>query len=517
MSSQIIFKNIVTTDVSNNTSRGIIEIQDGYLMVGTTIEIDSNYLFIKKIDLFGSEVWTKRIDSDLSNDGLDIQLFRGTQFILCRDSTVVIAYSKSYENIEANPIFVNLDLKGNILWRNEIESSDEDVYIRKIIQTNDGFAGVGNYWKPNDGLPDHLYYCKLNEVGELIWENIFFVEPEKPSYGFEIFELENDGFIIGGISEPAEPINYADHDGLFLKIDSIGNQEWTKFYGLSGADCAPSIVPFEDGYFMEMCMYEWPYVDSYFYMAKIDTNFEVVWDTLYAQVPQSGIQSFNFSTFFNDQNEIFGMFTNEVYDEATDFYWDQPHVAKLSNTGEILWVKAFSIAWNKNTYAWDWKQTSDGGFILTGHEHYPSPQRGWVMKIDSLGNACSSEICDSVIYELDTIIILDTMNVDTTMMDTSMNVDTMTAVYFLNSTSKLDLKLRPNPAHNRIWVKLPDGFDFDKISMEISNLQGQLIKKQDYFYSKELEFNVLDLSPGTYICCVQNNQHKKLCLKFVVD
>ena len=53
-------------------------------------------------------------------------------------------------------------------------------------------------------------------------------------------------------------------------------------------------------------------------------------------------------------------------------------------------------------YGKDFDRTSDGGFIITGFTlpvGNPPPQKGFLFKIDSLGNYCSAWGCDSVVLD----------------------------------------------------------------------------------------------------------------------
>lgn len=66
--------------------------------------------------------------------------------------------------------------------------------------------------------------------------------------------------------------------------------------------------------------------------------------------------------------------------------------------GNILWEQAFSSNLNEDCYLKDLRRTPDGGFIMGGYAYTSTPQKGYLMKTDSLGRSCSWLGCDSVAY-----------------------------------------------------------------------------------------------------------------------
>ena len=67
-------------------------------------------------------------------------------------------------------------------------------------------------------------------------------------------------------------------------------------------------------------------------------------------------------------------------------------------SGNILWEQEFSSNLNEDSYLKDLRRTPDGGFIMAGYEYTSTPQKGYLVKTDSLGRSCSWVGCDSVGY-----------------------------------------------------------------------------------------------------------------------
>ena len=77
-----------------------------------------------------------------------------------------------------------------------------------------------------------------------------------------------------------------------------------------------------------------------------------------------------------------------------------------------------------------------------------------------------------------------------------------------------NFRLYPNPALNELMVELEE--NYDNVSVEIMNIQGQTIKQQEFLDSKDIKINVGDLDTGFYFLVIKSrnrmNGYKKIMI-----
>jgi hypothetical protein len=139
---------------------------------------------------------------------------------------------------------IKINSTGGIEWINSHDLYDQTI-VCCIQQTNDGgFAACGYYeydYPPKYG--SNSWFIKTDEDGNLEWNKEFGGE----SYDFiRSFQQTSDGgFILGGNS-----YSYGSnsHDIWLIKLDSNGNEKWSKTHGDSdAADSGYSIKITNDG------------------------------------------------------------------------------------------------------------------------------------------------------------------------------------------------------------------------------------------------------------------------------
>ncbi|QHT70045.1 fibronectin type III domain-containing protein [Rhodocytophaga rosea] len=151
------------------------------------------------------------------------------------------------------------------------------------------------------------------------------------------------GFSLSGISGDKTEVYRGDKDGWLVKTDANGNKLWDKTLGSNGEDTFTSVIQTSDGGFL----------------VAGSTSSDALGDV---SAPNKG---------------------------AGSDYW----VVKISGTGVKQWDKRYGG--NQSDYITSAKQTSDGGYILSGFSNSgqsgdkSEPSRGkadfWIVKITSTG------------------------------------------------------------------------------------------------------------------------------------
>ena len=274
-------------------------------------------------------------------------------------------------------------INGEYDWAKSFGSSGSDIGA-DITISNDGsifisgwttgnlnnqiHAGVSNN---SDGINDS-YVMKLDSNGNEQWTKLFGTTEEDNSYAVH---LSNDGFIYitgetsGNLNNQIHTgvsnneINNGKADIFIIKLNSEGNEIWTKIYGskrddlawgseideknnlylfgethgnLNGQINTSGAEGLEDGFVM-----------------KVDSDGNHIWTTLIGNPSVAGFVDGLYLIYGNEEifdialtNEEFIYVIGETSDENTNPTTGEPGtddilLSKLDSNGQIIWTKTF--------------------------------------------------------------------------------------------------------------------------------------------------------------------------------
>lgn len=247
-----------------------------------------------------------------------------------------------------------------------------------------------------------------------------------PEPGFSVIQTADDGFLVGRLS------GGANGDGILMKLNSAGDTLWTKTYGDTLADAIMDIVPTSDGGYIIGGT-----SDSYgsgfesdVYIIKIDALGNVNWSAAYGGSSYDQCERIRQTS---DGGYIVLGFTQSFGAGDRDIY-----LLKLDSSGNLMWTKAFggpdddegysieetasgyiiagstavigvsinayllktdlsgNLIWSKkysgSRAGFDLKILSDGGYVLAGRAVALGGTRPFLMRTDSLGNISWSKV-----------------------------------------------------------------------------------------------------------------------------
>ncbi len=312
--------------------------------ISSLVNNDWDY-YIAKFDSNGNFQWDKNIGSaDVDYFGDIIQTNDGGFMVgggsSGDSSRAKSADSKGYEDFW----IVKIDSVGNILWDKTIGGSGSD-RMQEIIEMQDGgflcagysYSGIsGDKTEANHGYGDY-WILRLDSNANIIWQKT--IGSSREEYVIKML-LDNFGNIIIGDYYKTSGMGF---QYIVHKLDSAGNNIWTKHYGGLDADRLSDLIVTADG----------GYICAGFSISNI-----------------SGTKTEN---------------CRGHYD-----YW----IIKLSQTGNIQWQR--TIGGQDYDELNSIVQTPDGGFIcggfsvseISGDKTEMNYGYGdfWVIKIDSVGN-----------------------------------------------------------------------------------------------------------------------------------
>jgi len=261
----------------------------GYAIIGFTrsFGIGGIDIFLVKTDSFGNEQWSKTLGGRGDDYGLAIQESSDGCFIIagatrsygsndawliktnssgtlewdkrfCGDKppggyfmTVIqtiegeyIAAGRQYHGDTSDIIVVKTDKDGNVVWEKLIGDPDCKDSVLDITATSDGnYILTGQVLHPE--TEHDIVLMKIDSNGNEIWTRNF---NETPFFdtGMSVEETSDGGFLIAGEigTNLNNPVIY---DSILIKTDYNGNKEWSIIVGGSGSDSCYEALQTSDG------------------------------------------------------------------------------------------------------------------------------------------------------------------------------------------------------------------------------------------------------------------------------
>ena len=180
------------------------------------------------------------------------------------------------------------------------------------------------------------------------------------------------------------------YDGLVIKLDSLGNQEWYKVLGGTNNDGEARVTVSGDSCYVVSQAYSiWDDMgspNSVVRIVKLDQSGNIVWDRRYCQPKAER----NINTIKTLGDGGFIVAGDTWADTTIQFH--RGFLMRFSEGGDSLWAREY-IKYTPHSYwheLYDVVETNDGGFAACGNiiDAYENLFYDiWLLKTDSLGNA----------------------------------------------------------------------------------------------------------------------------------
>src|SRR5690606_21556060 len=439
--------------------------------------------WVLKVDGSGNIIWQKKYGgNELDNLYTAIEAPDGG-YLLLGQSDSSPSGNKTAPNYGNYDIWaVKTDSEGNIEW-NQTYGGDSTEFINTGLATSYGYmlasrrnSGVsGNKTTENTGAAN-LWLVGIDFLGNILWQN---------SYGgphgdgpIDIISTSDNNILISGQSNSSNfpDSNYGATDFWLLKLDIYGNLLWQNNYGGSGIDEAYKAVETPNGNFIVVGHSNSPvsgiknaanYGGIDFWILKIDSSGTLLWENSYGgDLDDSAYNVIATNTgYFVVGTSLSGISSNkttpaygntEVW-EYNYHFWG----FKIDIDGTILWQK--SIGGDGSDGSGSIVQNSDGTYLLAGSSD--SPVSG-TKTIASYGNF------DYWLIKLEE----DNLNIPD----------------FENNS----FTIYPNPVKDYLTISLEN--NYSEISIELYNLLGQRIFKNNYANQNRITIDCTSFSEGLF-------------------
>ena len=382
---EFVFNKIYQLDTVSVSSLAAVISEQQIFVAGLTGNFGWSGTYLQKLDVSGQEM------NFLIPDGgtYDRSMINGGSLLDCEEHIMLASSRSRFVGGDMDILLTKLGMNGEVLWTRAYGDTVQAQTAIDITQTSDnGYLIVGaEQYQLN---PARFYVLKLNEAGDVEWENTYGLDGH--SAAFSAVQTQDEGYLISGYGYHI----IKGYELFFVRTDALGTELWTKHYGTMDDDGAAHLTPTNSGYIMRGSIKENNHYKQY--IALTDYDVEIL------------------SANTIGRGEVFSLQTPLVPDGgnyvASGFCADidgdpaMGVLAKFNSAGDTLWTRTFKTSSIPDDYFRDVDIAPDGGYVLTGFV-LDSPQKSWVVKTDANGNTCSFVGCDSTIMAPDAVPIVE--------------------------------------------------------------------------------------------------------------
>jgi len=210
----------------------------GYIITGVTNSFGAgNYdVYLIRTDVSGDMLWTKTYGGAGSEEGYSVQRTSDGGYIIA-------GYTSSFGAGNNDVYLIKTDSIGTTQWTKTFGGIDDDEGT-SVQQTSDGgYFITGNARSFGPGFGE-MYSIRTDAMGNMQWSKTFVVTGGAGSDGYSGQLTSDGGSIITGRKWPTS--GFA--EGYLIKIDAMGNMQWSKTFGTTGAgDVGYSVQQTSDG------------------------------------------------------------------------------------------------------------------------------------------------------------------------------------------------------------------------------------------------------------------------------
>lgn len=259
---------------------------------------------------------------------------------------------------------------------------------KAVVQTSDGgylIAGSTRSFVSNGQNITDGWLIRTDADGIEQWSKTY---DNQSTDSFISLQITSDGgYIIAGVTGTLREGN--DLDFWLVKMDSDGNQQWSKTFGGVERDVAQSVVQTSDGGYAIVgftLSFGHGLTDEYgrgdVWLIKTDSSGNEQWNKTFGEEAQDSGSSIILAS---DNGYLItghkGSISNGGGDGETDLW-----LIKTDTSGNKQWEKTFGGEDDDGGFAV--VQTSDDGYAIAGYTHSSGNGHAdvWLIKTDSSGN-----------------------------------------------------------------------------------------------------------------------------------
>lgn len=411
-------------------------------------------------------------------------------------------------DVSNNPaaFIMKLDPQGNFIWLKYYAGTTQDVFADAKQTADGGFIISGSTLINSTTVSGAL--VKVDSLGNLQWTKAL----SYPGWitGFIAVDLESNGYIAAGNTNNLD-------SPVLMRVDLSGNLTWAKYYTpqLNGSYyCRDMVKSLEGGYLIAGNHTNTSAVNDYMIL-KTDNAGNVQWAKKYG-TPTEDDQTYALIQIPDSTYALAGMH-HAHSDSNTGFI-------RFDTNGDTILTRYYRTypQQSDDNYAWDITTTHDGGFAMAGFakNYIGTNDDVFLLKADIDGNsACNSRSMQGAIATTYTVTSTSAGTVASFSYNTnSPAYQTVTAGsdFFLcnyilqteEAQKPAEWTAYPNPFSDKLEFNWPANVDFSKtVKISITNINGQLVREKQVSSATERQVHTADLCPGVYFCRIINGDN----------
>jgi hypothetical protein len=387
-------------------------------------------------------------------------------------------YSGSmYDTVAKKDFFflMKVNFEGDTIWMKRYALLYNSGACSSMIQTSDqGFIISGNTNSYDSTTQRYGFgktqVIKLDSVGNLVWSK-FYGFSTNTSYVIRgLVETPEKDIIYVGIKHDFYPSFEEDYQYYLFKTDKLGNLIWEKYNGnRDWLEGYLAIIKTKDGNYLLLggTNYEplWN-TNTAIRLTKINRNGDTLWNKEYLK----GNIANAVDIYETDDGKI--LFTGWIYRITNTPLQSAGLLYKVNAQGDSLWARFYDPDTVIDENIGHLNQTSDKGFILTGTGSPPGSRlngEAWILKVDSLGCTYNGCAINTATHE--------------------------------NTEGSPLMTLFPNPASDVLTIGFKTTALVKNAQLKITDILGRQAKNIPFeTLPTEYEIDVGSLSNGTYFC-----------------
>ncbi|MBK6642762.1 MAG: T9SS type A sorting domain-containing protein [Bacteroidetes bacterium] len=413
---------------------------------------------------------------------------------------IATGFTSSIGNTDV--LLVKTDSVGNVQWSKTYGGSVDMEQSYCVQQTFDNGYIIEGVTQSFGVGQDDVYLIKVDSVGNLQWSK---------TYGGTNYDLRNSvrqtydgGYILAG-----QTLSFGAGGDLFLiKTDSVGNLLWSKTYGGPGNEYGSEIqITSDSGYVIVGYTSSFGAGSYDIYLIRTDEVGDTLWTKAYGGI---GFESMGSVQQLNDNGYIISGSTDSFGNGLFDFY-----LIRLDPTGNPHWSKAFGASGDENgTSA---RQTLEGGFVAAGLTNNSGLLMNnlYLFTTDSLGNSACNQTNVATIVNSTSTQINNPPTVTTspaTLVSTpTLSIKSGTVISTFCTTNIEEfansniIDIFPNPSSGIFTINISN-FQKTTIELTVLNVLGEIILKT-LILSDKHEINLGNFAKGIYFIKATDNKN----------
>ena len=188
------------------------------------------------------------------------------------DNFIIAGGTKSYGVGGGDAYLMKINRSGNVLWSQTYGGSGMDQFA-DAQQTADGGYITAGMSKSYGSSRGKMYLVKTDNEGNQDWYKTYGHGDWTHAHGVQ--QTSDGGYILVGNSTQTDPWL----DIRLTKVDSNGNEQWTKFFGRSYDDTGFDVKQTSDGGYIIVGRTGVWSSNSQIWVIKTDSNGNTVWDS----------------------------------------------------------------------------------------------------------------------------------------------------------------------------------------------------------------------------------------------